>query len=76
VDFLQGLMLAVVVGVWVLIYKCWQEVDIYVMLEDGEAPPLTLLELRTYNKAMQSIPIPGGVIYEEERGREGGNSKQ
>ena len=75
-DFLQGLMLAVVVGVWVLIYRGWREVDIYVMQEDGEAPPLTLLELRTYNNAMQSITAAGGLIYEEERGSAGVNSKQ
>lgn len=51
-DFLQGLMLGVVAGVWFLIYRFWHEVDIYISLEEGDAPPRTLFEMRECNKAM------------------------
>jgi len=69
-------MLGVAFCVWVLIFRCWREVDIYIMLEDGDAPPRTLFEMREYTKAMQNVPAPGGVIYEEERGIACANSKQ
>ncbi len=63
---MQVLMLGTVVAVWVLIYCLWREVDIFILEQDGESPPQNLFEILERREITRIIPIPGGVIIEDE----------
>lgn len=51
-DYIQILLLALVIVVWTLLYSVWKAADVFILLEEGgDGPPHTLFEIIERNKS-------------------------
>lgn len=57
-DFMQILMIGLVVAVWILIYNIWREVDVFILIQqNGESPSKNLEEIIARSKENSKIKI-------------------
>ena len=55
-NFVQVFLLGLAVVVWILLYKIFREVDVFILLEDEDAsPPKNLEEVIARNKGRRML---------------------